>query len=142
MIRFRDERAAKESRDATSAGVESLYHGIIVEESLRDSSVLNTVAILGRKKGRDWNLLRVGVQEKLLPKVIEQVQRNLRVENGVPFYAHFYRSGELVVVFPDRVFNSTPDKGMWGPAVSYGRSVGIPPEQLDFAPCRYEDETY
>ena len=46
----------------------------------------------------------------------------------------------VVVVFPDRRFNSTPDKGKRGPAVFYARSVGIPPEQLHSARGRFEDE--
>jgi hypothetical protein len=60
----------------------------------------------------------------------------------VPFYAHFYRPRELVVVFPDRVFRLTPQKQSWGPAVAHGRAAGIPQEQLDFHPCRFEDEAW
>jgi hypothetical protein len=118
------------------------YHGIIVEESLRDRSVLDAVAILGRKRGRDWTLLRVAVEARELSATIGLVRRGLKVVDGVPFYAHFYRSGELIVVFPDRVFRLTPQKQTWGPAVAYGKSAGIPTEQLDFMPCRFEDETY
>jgi hypothetical protein len=114
----------------------------VVQESLREPSVLDEVTILGRKKGRDWNLLRVGVEGQLLPEVVEKVRQNLRTEAGVPFYAHFYRAGELIVVFPERTFRLTPRKGTWRPAVAYGRSVGIPAEQLEFAPCTFEDETY
>jgi hypothetical protein len=118
------------------------YHGIIVEESLRDRSVLDSVAILGRKRGRDWNLLRVAVERSELSATIGLVQRNLKLVDGVPFYAHFYRPGELIVMFPDRVFRVTPEKDTWGPPVTYARSVGIPETQLDFFPCRFEDETY
>jgi hypothetical protein len=121
---------------------ESEYHGIIVEESLREPSILRSVSVLGRKRGRDWTLLRVGVSEGVLQETIESVRRNLKVVNGVPFYAHFYRSGELIVVFPDRVFRITPNKDTWAQAVNYGKSVGIPLDQLDFLPCRFEDETY
>lgn len=118
------------------------YHGIVVEESLQDPAVLKTVKVLGRKRGRDWTLIRVGVGSHQLPMVVDRVKRSLRIVNGVPFYAHFYRADELVVVFPDRVFHLTPVKKTWGPAVAHGRSAGIPLEQLDFAPCRFEDETY
>jgi hypothetical protein len=118
------------------------YHGIIVEESLRDPSVLETLAILGRKKGRDWTLLRVGIEERALKMMVNRLRQNLITVNGVPFYAHFYHPGELIVVFPERVFRVTPEKSSWEPVVTYGKSVGIPAEQLDFAPCRFEDETY
>jgi hypothetical protein len=118
------------------------YHGILVAEGLRDRSVLGTVTLLGTRRGRDWTLLRVAVTEERLALVIARVQRGLRVEGGVPFYAHFYRPCELLVVFPERVFRLTPRKESWAPAVSCGRSVGIPQEQLDFNPCRFEDEAY
>ena len=118
------------------------FHGIIVEESLRDPSLLEGVTILGRRRGRDWTLLRVGVTRGPLKSVIEREQRNLKTEGGVPFYAHFYRPGELIVIFPERVFRLTPDRATWGPVVAYGESAGIPPEQLDFSPCRFEDETF
>lgn len=122
--------------------LENDYHGIIVEESLRDRSLLDAVRVLGRRQGRDWGLLRVGVEAKRLPNVIQRLQRTLKVENGVPFYAHFYRPGELIVVFPDRLFRLTPQRDTWGPAVAYGRSVGVPLAQLDFEPHRVEDEDY
>lgn len=118
------------------------YHGIIVEESLRDPSVLNAVTILGRKRGRDWTLLRIGMAGSSLETVIERVQPNLKIVGGVPFYAHFCSRGELVVVFPDRIFRLTPDDDTWAAAVAYGKLAGIPPAQLDFMPCRFEDETH
>ncbi len=118
------------------------YHGIIVQEGLRDPSVLNTMTILGRKKGADWLLLRVGVDAGRLSLTIKRMQESLKVEGGVPFYAHFYRPGELIVVFPDQVFRVTPRTDSWAPVLAYGKAHGIPAAQLDFVPCRFEDETY
>jgi len=118
------------------------FHGIVVEESLRDPSILKEVEILGRKKGTAWTLLRIGIEGVDSCRVFERIRQNLKIEDGVPFYAHFYRRGELIVVFPERTFRLTPEKGTWAPAVTYGRSVGIPADQLDFLPCRFEDETY
>lgn len=118
------------------------YHGIIVEGSLRERSALEMVKVLGTRKGNDWRLLRVGVTRRTLPAVVERLQKSLTSRQGVPFYAHFYRPGELIVVFPERVFRLTPEKETWAPALAYGRSVGIPIRQLDFHPCRFEDETY
>jgi len=134
--------AALVSTMAVNGEPHATYHGIIVEESLLESSVLRSVKVLGRERGRDWTLLRVGVAGSALEIVVERIRRNLKTENGVPFYAHFYRLGELIVVFPERIFRMTPSKDTWAPVVSYGKSVGIPLEQLDFMPCRFEDETY
>ncbi len=127
---------------APHGGSSGDYHGIIVEESLRDPSVLDAVTILGRKKGTNWTLLRVGVEDQNLPSAIERVQQSLKVEGGVPFYAHFYRRGELIVVFPDQVFHVAPQRDTWTPVQAYGKSRGIPAEQLDFSPCRFDEETY
>lgn len=128
--------------ESPNVGPGNDYHGIIVQEGLRNPSVLDGVTVLGEKRGRVWQLFRVGVPETLLPTVIAKIQANLRIEDGVPFYVHFYRSDELVVVFPDCVFRVTPRKETWAPVLTYGRSVGLPDGQLDFAPCRFEDETY
>ena len=118
------------------------YHGIVVREGLSNPSVLNAVRVLGQKKAGEWTLLRVGVTPSSVGSTIDQIQRGLRTVDSVPFYAHFYRSDELIVVFPQRVFRISPDPATWRPAVDYGRSVGIGEDELDFRPCRFEDETY
>lgn len=122
--------------------LEGEYHGIIISESLPDRSILNGVRILGSKRTGSWTLLRVGIESKQLKNIIQLVQRNLLTESGIPYYAHFYREGELIVVFPRRVFYLKPDRETWAPVVSYGKSLGIPENELDFTPCRFEEETY
>jgi hypothetical protein len=87
-------------------------------------------------------MLRVQIDENQLERLVKLVQTNLLIENNVPYYAHFYRKGELIVIFPERVFRLRPDKESWGPAVRYGKSLGISERELDFKPCRFEDETY
>jgi hypothetical protein len=118
------------------------YHGIIIRESLVDPSALSAVRILGQRKGGEWTLLRVAVTSRTIEGTISRIQQELKVVDEVPFYAHFYRQDELIVVFPRRVFRIKPERGTWGPAVSYGRSLGITDDELDFNPCRFEDETY
>ncbi len=118
------------------------YHGIIVEESLKDKSILNKIIKLGSKVAddADFTLLRVEVEEEKIEEIIKLVQRNL-VTRPV-YYAHFYRDDELIVIFPEKIFRITPNKETWTEAVEYGKSVGVPKEQLSFHPCRFEDETY
>jgi hypothetical protein len=119
----------------------SEYHGIIVKESLKDESVLNKMKILGQKKGTKWTLLRVGVNENKIDEVVELVQKNL-ISEPMRYYSHFYRDGKLIVVFPKKIFHLTPKKETWRPAIDYGKSTGIPEKELDFKPCRFEEETY
>ncbi len=64
------------------------YHGIIIMESLSDKSILDSLKILGRKDGRIWTMLRVGVETGKFQGVIKSISRNLMVVNGIPYYAH------------------------------------------------------
>ncbi len=118
------------------------FHGIIVRGSLGNNLLLNDAAILGWKKGKDWELIRVGVLNSNIERFVEAVSESLRITEGVPYYAHFYSKDRLLVVFPHKVFNITPSKESWKPVIEYGLSKGIPIEQLDFFPCRFQDETY
>jgi len=118
----------------------SEYHGIIIKEGLKDPSILNKVKVLGKRRAGEWTLLRVGVEEGEINEIVRLIQRHLVTEPT--YYAHFYREEELIVVFPRKIFYLTPKKESWKPAVDYGKSVGIPEEELDFKPCRFEEETY
>ena len=44
-----------------------------------------------------------------------------------------YQSDEIKVIFKNKVFTiKFSDKSTWSEAISYGKSIGIPEEQLDF----------
>jgi len=117
------------------------YHGIVVKEGLKDQLVPNKMRILGQKKGINWTLLRVGVDEGKLNEVVESVQKDLVTEPS-PYYSHFYRNRELVVVFPRKIFRLTTERDTWQPTIDYGKSIGISEKELDFKPCRFGEETY
>jgi hypothetical protein len=117
------------------------YHGIIIKEGLKDQLVLDKMKILGTKKGKEWTLLRVGVDETKVDEVLGLIQKNL-VTEPESYYSHFYRNRELVVVFPKKIFRLTPERETWQPAIDYGKSIGIPERELDFKPCRFREETY
>jgi hypothetical protein len=119
------------------------YHGIIVKESLKEQFVLNEMKILGQRKSVKWTLFRVGVDENKIDEVVESVQKSLVASpTRTCYYAHFYRGEKLIVVFPKKIFRLTPEKETWRSAIEYGKSVGIPGEELDFKPCRFEEETF
>jgi len=118
------------------------YHGIIIKQSLRDRSILDSIQILGKRITKDWTTLRVLVRDDQFENFLKLVQANLLTENKVPYYAHFYNNKNMIAVFPDRIFHLKPDKETWGPAVRYGKSLGISERELDFKPSRFEDETY
>ncbi|HZY94409.1 MAG TPA: hypothetical protein VFE98_06035 [Candidatus Bathyarchaeia archaeon] len=119
------------------------YHGIMIRESVKDQTLFEKMKILGKKKGKHWTLMRIEVRPDAIDRLIKSVRSNLLYEKGVPYYAHFYRDDELIIVFPERVFRvSSPDKKSWREVVSHGKLLGIPEGELDFTPCRFEDEKY
>ena len=116
------------------------YHGIFVKEGLKDESVLKEMKILGQKISGNWVLLKVSVEKDKIKELVVKVQKNLKTNPN--FYAHFYRNSELIVIFPQKIFYMNPDKSTWKEAIEFGKFLGIPEKQLDFHPCRIEDETY
>jgi hypothetical protein len=116
------------------------YHGIIVNISQKDKSIFDELKILSSKKSsKGWILYKIEVDQEKIEKVIKKLQQNMEPE---PFYCHFYRDDELIVVFKEKVFRIMPDKSTWKEAIEYGKFLGIPEKQLDFFPCKIEEETY
>ena len=119
---------------------ETEYHGNVLETSFTNPGFINEFQVFARRKSptNPWTMHGVAVPEGEIEKVITRVQENLIP--GGPYYAHFYRDDDLIVVFKERVFRVQPDKSTWTETIEYGRNIGIPGEQLDFAPARFEDE--
>ena len=117
-----------------------VYHGILLDASF-EGIFLKSFKILGRKRSETnpWIMSKVEVRDEDIEKVIETCKDNLM--DG-PYYCHFYKYGEIIVVFKKRVFRITQDKSSWKPVIEYGLSIGIPLEQLDIKPNKFEDETY
>ena len=90
-------------------------------------------------------IYKVGVQASDLKTVIRRLQENMSskllfLSQG--YYAHFYRDMELLIVFRDKVFHVSTDPTTLGEAIEHGKTLGIAARQLDFSPCRVEEETY
>jgi len=113
------------------------YHGVLVDASQKDKSIFKKLKILSQKKDGDWILYKVGVGPKEIEQTIKRLQSNM-INN---FYFHFYKDEELIIVFKKRIFRVKIDKSTWKEVIKYGVSLNIPEEQLDFFPCRTEDET-
>ena len=123
------------------------YHGIVIDLSQKRRSVFRELEIIGRRRAffNTLSLLKLRVSADALEPTIAMLQANLRRGLGPfvkAFYFHFYREGELIVVFKDRIFRTKPDRALWEDILSYGKSIGIPERQLDFIPCRFSDEEY
>lgn len=108
------------------------YKGTIVQESLTDDRILNELDIVGLKitdednPSNRWHLFTVLATEG----EIKKLSNYLKPEK---WYAHFWNGDNVIAIFPKRVFNfKHSDKSTWKEAVEYGKSIGIPEEQLDF----------
>lgn len=108
------------------------YKGTIVQESLIDDRQLNDFEIISFKITKEdnplerWHLFSVVSSEKY----IKQLASNLKPEK---WYAHFWSNDDVIAVYPGVTFNfKHSDKKTWAPAISHGKSLGIPEEQLDF----------
>lgn len=123
------------------------YHGIIIDVSQKDKSVLESLEIIGRKRAffNFASLFKVRVPSESIESTIARLQSNMReglwlLVNG--FYFHFYNNDELIVVFKNKIFRQKPEPGSFGEMIGYGKSLGIPEKQLDFIPYRFDDEYY
>ena len=123
------------------------YHGIIIDLSQRNKSVLKSLEIIGRKKAfcNLVSLFKIRVPAVELEETIKRLQDNMR-ERFPPivkgFYFHLYNEKELIIVFKDKIFWTMPDPNLWSEIIEYGRGLGIPEKQLDFIPFRLQDEKY
>lgn len=110
----------------------SKYKGTIVEESLEDNRILNDFEIIGFRISKAenpadrWHLYTVLVS---LEEIALLSDNNIKVK----WYMHFWKGKEVIAIFQGKKFEfNFDDKTSWEPAISYGLSLGIPLEQLDF----------
>lgn len=108
------------------------YQGIIIRQSLRDSSVLNLFEQLATRRIGSWLFFLVQLEASALDATVKKLQ-NAMVEDD-EWYAHFFSGDRLIVVFREAVFFTTVSPEGWEEVVSYGLTRGIPLKQLDFEP--------
>lgn len=108
------------------------YFGTIIEESLEDNRVLNDIEIISFRISKDespqdrWHLYKAKVSKEDIEKLSKYIKSG-------KWYMHFWGGTDVIAVFRGKTFEfNYTDKATWKDAVDYGRSVGIPDEQLDF----------
>ena len=105
-----------------------MFKGTIIENSLADRSILDRVKIERHYQSGDWILDEVLVAEEQIPELAKSLADG-------PWYIHLWQQGhdDVKVIFKDKIFDiKFSDKSTWTDAVSHGKSIGIPDEQLDF----------
>jgi hypothetical protein len=106
----------------------NIFKGTIVENSLVDKSILEKVKIKETRQEEGWTIHDVFVSKDQVSEMAKHLA------NG-PWYIHFWKRGtdDVKVIFKNKVFDiKHGDKTTWNDAVSYGKSIGIREDQLDF----------
>ena len=80
--------------------------GVIVEEGLKDVSVLDHVGVLERREKElgvsgYWTIIEASVNSELMSKVAKMLEKGLR--KG--WYAYFKRGDRVNIVFKGKTFN-------------------------------------
>lgn len=122
------------------------YKGVIIEESLNNSSILKEVNILDTKVEavtpehqtpwlKQWTLDTVEVPEDKAEDIAEKLSKSLDYSHNSSWYTDFKNDNYHFIIFQDKVFKiRLDDDEGFKEAKQYGISLGIPEYQVDFAP--------
>ena len=120
------------------------YEGIVIEESLRDRSALDSLEILGTRietitpEHRTpwlvrWTLHTVRVPEGRAQAVAETLSHAIDAAHAASWYADFKNETHHYVIYRDRVFLIDRRRAEeYAEAVEYGIALGLPEHQADF----------
>ncbi|HEY4482642.1 MAG TPA: hypothetical protein VI953_00505 [Candidatus Paceibacterota bacterium] len=105
-----------------------MYKGTIIENSLVDKEILKEVKVGKSYSSGSWILHDVFVTKDQISVLSKSLADG-------PWYIHLWEPGkdDVKVIYRDKVFDiKFSNKSTWADAVEYGKSLGIPEEQLDF----------
>lgn len=124
------------------------FQGVIIAESLKDTSVLEDLQIVSTKVEavtpahktlwlKQWTLHTVRVEETKADLVARKIGENLTDEDA--WYADFKNLQFHYIIYRGKIFKvdlQTSDSAKTGYAAAkaYGILLGIPAYQVDFAP--------
>lgn len=121
-----------------------IFKGVIIEESLKDKSVLKDVRITSKKIEqitpehktpwvKQWTLDTVEIPESKAKEIADRLSKSLDSKHN--WYADFKNDTHHYIIFKNKVFYiDRSSKEQYDKATAYGLTLGIPDYQLDFSP--------
>lgn len=120
-----------------------MLEGVLIAESLRAGAQLTGIALQitkltrvemtdpGQGQPRLWTLLDFTADELEAERLADQLASSLSSTGG--WYTDFHTSRDTFVIFADKVFRYPRGQAEGRrEALDYGRSVGVPEQQLDW----------
>lgn len=104
--------------------------GTVIENSFEPGYSLRNYRIKSTRESGNWILHDIELLNE--QEAVELAQHLVRG----PWYMHFWEAGKdtMLVLFKERRFHvQQSDRATWADAIAYGKSIGIPEDQLDFA---------
>ena len=120
------------------------YEGVIIEESLRDPSVLRRLTILSARVEAvtdwhqtpwltQWTFLTVRVPEQDADEIAALIARSFDREHATSWYADYKNDTHHYVIYSDCGFYIARRSAVeYDEARAYGISRGLPEHQADF----------
>ncbi len=120
------------------------YTGVIIEESLKDASILKKVKVLDTRIEpvteadktpwlKIWTLHTVEIPEDQAESYAEEVRQALKIDHTA-WYADFKNDTTHYIIFPQKIFKIDRTRAEeYQEASDYGISLGIPYYQVDFS---------
>lgn len=121
------------------------YKGVIIEESLKDKSVLEDVNVLKTDVEqvrvehktpwlKQWTLHTVEIEEDKGDVFAEKLSQDI-VDNPSSWYADYKNDKIHFIVFPNKIFKvNLANPVLYKDARAHGISFGIPEYQVNFKP--------
>ncbi|MEU9955057.1 hypothetical protein [Streptomyces sp. NPDC050982] len=120
-----------------------MLEGVLIAESLRAGAQLTGIPLQitkltrvemtdpGQDQPRLWTLLDFAADELEAQRLADQLASSLSSTGG--WYTDFHTSRDTFVIFADKVFRYPRGQAEGRrEAQDYGRSVGVPEQQLDW----------
>lgn len=122
------------------------YYGTIIEESLRDKSILTDFKITATRFSpveekdktpwlKKWTLHSVEIPEAKAGEIAKKLSRALDSKHSGSWYADYKNEKWHYVIFLNKIFKvDRTKKEEYDEVTRYGITLGIPGHQLDFSP--------